>query len=158
MTSKEPKKVCAFGTFDVLHLGHLRYLEEAKRLGGSNSELIVIVARDSSVKAIKGRAPVFPERHRVALVAGLKPVDRVMLGHEDPDKFKIIDDLQPQILAIGYDQWVDLDYLRKELNRRGLQTIQIVQLGQYEDELGSSTLIKKRIASLVNRRDKEKLE
>ncbi|MFQ6123412.1 MAG: adenylyltransferase/cytidyltransferase family protein [Candidatus Heimdallarchaeota archaeon] len=152
MMSKGLTKVCAFGTFDVLHLGHLRYLEAAKRLGGTHSELIVVVARDSSVKEIKGRAPVFPEQHRVTLVAELKPVDRAVLGDEDPDKFKIIETLKPHILAIGYDQWVDLNYLREELNDRGLEHIQIVRLAKFEDELGgSSTLIKKRIASLHNK-------
>ncbi|MFX0200101.1 MAG: adenylyltransferase/cytidyltransferase family protein [Candidatus Hodarchaeota archaeon] len=151
MTSKGPTKVCAFGTFDVLHLGHLRYLEEAKRLGGPHSELIVVVARDSSVKEIKGHTPVFPEQHRVTLVAELKPVDRAVLGDEDPDKFIIIEKLKPHILAIGYDQWVDLNHLREELNDRGLKHIQIVRLAKFEDELGgSSTLIKKRIALLLN--------
>ena len=141
----------------MLHLGHLRYLEEAKRLGGPSSELIVVVARDHSVKTIKGKVPVFPERHRVTLVAGLKPVDRAVLGNEDPDKFKIIEELQPQILAIGYDQWVDLEQLREELERRSLEKIQIVHLPKFEDELGSSTLIKERIATIINQREKENL-
>jgi FAD synthetase len=52
--TKKGKVVVASGTFDLLHLGHVRFLEEAKKAGGKNAELIVIVARDSTVKARKG--------------------------------------------------------------------------------------------------------
>ena len=97
-------------------------------MGGPNAELVVVVARDSSVTRFKENPPVFPEKHRVALVAGLKPVDHAVLGHEGPDKFAIIVELQPQILAIGYDQWVDIPRLKEELQRRSLETIEITRL------------------------------
>ena len=148
-TSHDSIRVCAFGTFDIIHLGHLRYLEEAKKLGGPNAELVVVVARDSSVKRFKENPPVFPETHRVALVAGLKPVDQAVLGHEGPDKFAIIVELRPQILAIGYDQWVDIPRLKAELEQRSLENIDIMRLPEAEDELGSSTSIKKRIAAHI---------
>ena len=157
-TSYDSIRVCAFGTFDVLHLGHLRYLEEAKKLGGPNAELVVVVARDSSVNRFKGDPPVFPEQHRVALVAGLKPVDYAVLGHEGPDKFAIIVELQPQILAIGHDQWVDIPRLREELQRRSLENIDIRRLPKVEDELGSSTSIKKRIAARVTQQEAKNSE
>ena len=59
MVDKKKKRmvVVASGTFDLLHLGHVRFLEEAKRAGGKDAELIVIVARDSTVKARKGKTP-----------------------------------------------------------------------------------------------------
>jgi FAD synthetase len=62
------KIVLASGTFDLLHLGHVRFLEEAKKAGGKNAELVVIVARDSTVKARKGKKPIMPEDQRRALV------------------------------------------------------------------------------------------
>jgi FAD synthetase len=151
-TSQDSIRVCAFGTFDIIHLGHLRYLEEAKKLGGPNAELVVVVARDSSVARFKAEPPVFPEKHRVALVAGLKPVDHAVLGHEGPDKFAIIVELQPQILAIGYDQWVNIPQLKEELHRRSLENIEITRLPEVKDELGSSTSIKKRIAAKTNQK------
>lgn len=122
-------------------------------MGGPNAELVVVVARDSSVNRFKGDPPVFPESHRVTLVAGLKPVDQAILGHEGPDKFAIIVELQPQVLAIGYDQWVDIPRLKAELQRRSLETIEIIRLPEAEDELGSSTSIKKRIAASITKKE-----
>ena len=55
--SRKKKVVLASGVFDLLHLGHVKFLEEAKKAGGPNSELVVIVARDSTVEKAKGRKP-----------------------------------------------------------------------------------------------------
>jgi len=62
------KVVLAAGVFDLLHMGHVKFLEEAKKTGGENAELIVIVARDVTVEKRKGKRPVVPEEHRRALV------------------------------------------------------------------------------------------
>ncbi len=83
--SKKNKIVLASGVFDLLHLGHVRFLEEAKKAGGPHAKLIVIVARDSTVEKRKGRKPIMPENQRCALVASLKVVDEAMLGYEDFD-------------------------------------------------------------------------
>jgi FAD synthetase len=56
--------VLASGVFDLLHLGHVRFLEEAKKAGGKNAELIVIVARDSTVEKRKGKKPIMSEDQR----------------------------------------------------------------------------------------------
>ena len=70
MVEKVEKKkvVLASGTFDLLHFGHVKYLEEAKKSGGKNVKLIVIVARDSTAKKSKGKKPVMPEDQRRSLV------------------------------------------------------------------------------------------
>ena len=68
VTKKKKRVVLASGTFNLLHLGHVRFLEEAKKAGGKDAELVVIVARDSTVKARKGKTPVMPEDQRRALV------------------------------------------------------------------------------------------
>ena len=68
MANKPRKKVVlASGVFDLLHLGHVRFLEEAKRAGGENAKLIVIIARDSTVEKTKGRKPIMSEDQRCAL-------------------------------------------------------------------------------------------
>ena len=73
---KEKRKVVlASGVFDLLHFAHVKYLEEAKEAGGPNAELIVIVARDSTVEKRRGEKPIIPENQRVALVDSLKVVD-----------------------------------------------------------------------------------
>ena len=98
------KVVMAFGTFDVLHPGHISYLEQAKKMGNS---LIVVVARDSSVAMIKGRLPVFGEKDRLRMVSSLKVVDRAVLGAKvktENGRFGIIRRFRPSIIALGDDQ------------------------------------------------------
>ena len=134
-------RVLAAGCFDLLHYGHLRYLEEAKKLGGENAELIVIVARDSTIIKRKGHPPIMNEEHRRALVEALKPVDKAILGREDFDIISIINEVKPDIIALGYDQ-KDLEefLLKKNLN------IKIVRLEKYGNI--SSSMIKEIIKSL----------
>jgi FAD synthetase len=82
--------VLASGVFDLLHLGHVKFLEAAKKAGGKNAKLLVIVARDSTVQDAKGRKPVMPENQRLALVGSLKVVDDAVLGLEDFDVGDVI--------------------------------------------------------------------
>ena len=102
--SGKRKVVLASGVFDLLHLGHVKFLEEAKRAGGPNSELIVIVATDSTVEKTKGRQPIMAEDQRRALVESLKVVDKAMLGFETLDIGEIIAKVKPDVIALGYDQ------------------------------------------------------
>jgi len=91
VTKKKKRIVLASGTFDLLHLGHVRFLEEAKKSGGENAELIVLVARDSTVKTRKGKKPVMPEDQRRRLVESLKVVDEAILGWENFSIDKVIE-------------------------------------------------------------------
>ncbi len=115
------KKVMAFGTFDLLHPGHLHYLERASRLG---DRLIVVVARDSSVRAVKGRSPAIGERNRARLVGSLKIVNRAVVGNrigKPGDMYEIIREYRPDVMAFGYDQRVDLPKLRLWLRENGIR-------------------------------------
>ncbi len=88
------------GCFDLLHVGHLRYLEEARSLG---DYLVVGVNTDASVRQIKGRGrPVMDENARSELVAGLHCVDCVVL-FETPDPLPVIQALDPDVLVKGAD-------------------------------------------------------
>lgn len=88
------------GCFDVLHVGHLRYLRAAKALGG---RLVVGVNADASVRALKGDGrPVMPAEERAELVAALEPVDAVVIFPE-PDVRALIRELRPDIHAKGAD-------------------------------------------------------
>jgi FAD synthetase len=144
-------RVLAFGTFDIVHAGHAKYLEESRKLGGDNSELIVIVARDSTVKSLKGREPIFPEEQRRYLVESLKPVDRAILGYEGGDRLKVVEELKPEIIALGYDEKPSEDFLKAELKKRGLAGTKVKRLTKYGDEvLNSTSKVVKRIQEVMD--------
>jgi D-beta-D-heptose 7-phosphate kinase/D-beta-D-heptose 1-phosphate adenosyltransferase len=101
------------GCFDILHLGHIRYLEAAQR---PDRVLVVGLNSDSSVKKIKGPGrPVTPQNQRVALIAALACVDYVTIFHETTP-LKIIEALRPDILIKGSDwkakEVVGADFVR----------------------------------------------
>lgn len=108
-------KVVATGTFDILHPGHVLYLSEARKLG---DVLYVIVARDSTIK--HKRKPMLPEEQRLFMVRALKCVDHALLGSEG-DMFKPIRDIDPDIIALGFDQHWQEEELQKQLIERGLK-------------------------------------
>lgn len=133
----------ASGTFDIIHPGHGLYLEKAKELGGENAELVVVVAKDSTVKKRK-RIPIINENQRLEMVKYLKPVNEAYLGY-DGDMFKIVEEIKPDIIAIGADQDFDLDKLRKSLKDRNLN-IEVKKVKSYHKaDLDSSCKIIKKI-------------
>lgn len=103
--------VCA-GTFDHFHPGHIDFLKQAKSLG---DELIVIVARDENVLRIKGISPDHDESLRKANVEDSNIPDRVVLGRLNTDLFVILKELSPDIIALGYDQRVSEDEIKKRM-------------------------------------------
>jgi len=148
---KRGKIVLASGTFDLLHLGHVKYLEEAKKAGGKNAKLVVIVARDRTVEKRKGRNPVMPEDHRRALVESLKVVDQAILGYEDFDIGQVIQQIKPDVIAVGYDQDNIENQVRQTLAKKGLN-VQVVKIGRFgKPELNSSLKIKKKVTELYKR-------
>jgi FAD synthetase len=132
-------RVMASGVFDILHSGHLHYLEEAKGLG---DELVVVVATDATVRHRK-HEPVTPEKMRLELVNALKPVDRAVLGREG-DMFEVVREIGPDVIALGYDQQFDVDRLEHELSCRGLN-VRVVRLEKHEDDLNGTRKIINRI-------------
>jgi len=147
MAGKTSKRrvVLASGVFDLLHLGHVKFLEEAKKAGGKNAQLLVIIARDSTVQKTKGRKPVMPESQRLALVESLRVVDEAVLGLEDFDVGDVIERVKPDVIALGYDQVGMERLVREYVNKHGLD-VKVVRLGKFEnDELSSSSKIREKI-------------
>ena len=140
-------KILVTGTFDILHPGHLEFFENAKKLAVP-SELWVIVARNSSVNDFKKKNPILDEQVRVKMLNSLKLVDHALLGNEGPDKIKIIEELQPDIVALGYDQWINEEKLKKELENRGFPNIKVIRLPKFgSNGYSSSTEIRNKIIS-----------
>jgi len=143
--TKSGKIVLASGTFDLFHLGHVKYLEEAKKAGGPNAKLIVIVARDSTVEKRRGTKPIIPENQRRALVDSLKVVDEAILGYEEFDIERVIEKIKPDVIALGYDRGDIEKNVRDYVTKKGLK-IKIVKIGKFsEDELDSSSKIRQKI-------------
>jgi len=145
---KKRTVVLASGTFDLLHLGHVKYLEEAKKTGGKNAKLVVIVARDKTVEKRKGGTPIMPEEHRRALVESLKVVDKAILGYKKFDIGAVIEELKPDVIAVGYDQEGIENQVRRIVAQKNLR-IQVVKIGKFgREELNSSLKIKRKITEL----------
>jgi len=127
-------KVLAFGSFDILHPGHLFYLKEAKKLGDF---LIVIVARDSTIKKYKKKEPVNDEGKRLAEIKKLDFVDEAMLGYEG-DYYKVLGEIKPEVIALGYDQTYFTEKLEEELKKLKLKT-KIVRIKPFKEDIYKSS-------------------
>ena len=149
--ARKRKVVLASGTFDLLHFGHVKYLEAAKKAGGENAELVVIVARDDTVEKRKGKRPVMPEDQRRALVESLKVVDEALLGYEKFDIIKVVEKIRPDIIAVGHDQ----DGIEREVQRAIAEknlNIQLIKIGRFgKEELNSTSKIKRKIIKSFKR-------
>jgi len=133
-------RIMAGGTFDLLHLGHLRYLQEAKELG---DELVVVVACDKTVREHK-HEPLMNEEVRKEMVGALKPVDKAIVGSEE-DKFDTVEEVDPDIIALGYDQRHAEESLKKNLKIRGMDDIEVKRLSHHSSDLDSTRYIIRKI-------------
>ncbi len=105
------KRVVCAGTFDHLHPGHIDFLKQAATLGDN---LVVIVARDYTVRRVKGFHPTHSEEIRKKNIEDTKIADIVILGNYTSDILSILEDIKPDIVALGYDQRVkEADILKR---------------------------------------------
>ncbi len=95
------RRVMCCGTFDHFHPGHDSFLRQAARLG---DELFVVVARDSNVLRIKGKGPDQAEDERLRRVSEHDAVDDARLGYAGSDFLRVVADIGPGVIALGYDQ------------------------------------------------------
>jgi FAD synthetase len=148
-------KVMATGTFDLLHMGHIYYLKEAKKLG---DKLVVVVATDATVRKLK-HEPVNPEEIRLNLIKELQIVDEAHLGQED-DMYAIVEEIRPDIIALGYDQIHDEDIIKNELKKRNLDA-KVIRLSEYvcgSDLDGTRRIIQKIISAYEFQKKIERIE
>ncbi len=131
------KTVMIFGTFDILHPGHLFFLQQAKKRG---DRLVVCIARDETVKKIKQQPPVHTEQERKKMISAFAVVDQVILG-DKKDPYNVIKKIQPDVIALGYDQQVFVDGLRMALQKNNLRT-KIVRISAHFPQKYASRVIK----------------
>ena len=135
----------ATGVFDILHPGHVYYLAEARRLG---DRLVVVLARDETARRLK-RTPIVPEHLRLEMVRCLKPVDDAVLGDRD-DFYRVVSEIDPDIIALGHDQRHDPEKIRAELEKRGLRA-RVVRLPCLKHDLLATRRIIERILEAFGR-------
>ena len=133
------KKVIVFGTFDILHKGHLNFFEQAKKLGDF---LVVVVARDENVEKIKGKRAWNNAQTRIQEIKKSEISDKVVLGNQK-DRYLIIKQEKPDILCLGYDQKVDKEMLSEKLKEYKLEEVQVIRLRAYKPKKYKSSLLKK---------------
>ncbi len=138
------KTVMCFGTFDILHLGHLSYLQQARKHG---DYLIIVIARDKTKKRMK-KEVVFPENERLELVRSLRPVDEAVLGDKS-DHLKIIEKKKPDVICLGYDHNVDIKILKNILAEKKLFP-KIIRMKAYQSWKLKSSLLKEKIKFLLS--------
>ncbi len=136
-------RVMAFGSFDVLHPGHIMYLEKAKKLG---RRLIVVVARDESIRMFKGAAPFFNEKERLRMLSALRVVDKAVLGNSissPEERYSIISRFRPDVVVFGYDQRVSVKRVKAWMKQKGMH-VKIVRLrASLNEEFYKSSKIRK---------------
>jgi len=139
------KRVMAVGVFDLLHAGHLHYLEQAKSLGG---HLTVVIAHDDTVRKRK-HEPVTNHDLRRRMVEGLKPVDQAIIGNPpEVPIFDILPEVKPDIIALGYDQEHAEDSIKNKLNQLGFENIQVLRVEGLSEDLDGTRKIIARILDL----------
>jgi FAD synthetase len=135
----------AVGVFDLLHAGHLHYVEQAKSLG---DELIVVVAHDDTVRKQK-HEPVTNQELRRRMVEGLKPVDKAIVGNPPSEPiFDILNIVKPDIIALGYDQKHSRDSIKSGLENNGWGQVRVIRVEGLADDLDGTRKIIARILSL----------
>jgi FAD synthetase len=134
-------RVMATGVFDLLHPGHVFFLNEARKLG---DELVVVVARDKTARRLK-HEPYVPEHIRREMVEALKPVDRAVLG-SPTDIYETVVNERPAIIALGFNQIFNEEEVARECARRGVP-VKVVRIGPYpHDNLATRRLVERILA------------
>lgn len=133
-------KVMASGVFDIIHLGHIHYLNESKKLG---DYLVVVVANDK-VAERNGKKLVFSQETRAKLVSYMKPVDEAIVGR-DWDFYNTVEMLKPQIITLGFDQKFNEKEIEEKSRERGIELKVVRCTPLISDEPFASRKIREKI-------------
>lgn len=138
------KKVMIFGTFDILHPGHLDYFRQAKEYG---DHLTVVVAHDETVESIKSKQPINKQSKRIAEIKKQEIADEVVAAQAEDDRLQVVREHQPAVICLGYDQREFVDELGKWVQDSS-QDIRIVRAKSYKPEIYKSSKIANKKCSI----------
>lgn len=136
--TQERIRVLCCGTFDYLHPGHESFLKQASALG---NELYVVIARDSNVVKLKGRRPDHNELMRKKKVENLSIAQKVVLGNEGLNLLQIVHELNPDVIALGYDQHCPENLITS------FPAVRIKKLDSFQPKKFKSSVIRKQFYS-----------
>ncbi len=129
------KIVLAGGVFDIIHPGHINTLNAAKKLGDF---LVVVIATDKTAVKMKKREPLHSAQLRQELVSSLSMVDLCIVGDEE-NIFKTVDLVKPQIIALGYDQTHQEEFIKEGCKKINLD-VSVARLESPRPETSSSSI------------------
>jgi FAD synthetase len=133
-------RVVVFGTFDPLHEGHRQFFKQAKALG---TYLLVVVARDSTIRAEKGREPYESQPTRLQRVGADPAVDEVILGEKHPQQYRLLRQLAFDVIALGYDQEPGDQQVRRLLDESGKHRATVIRVKPHQPTVHKSSLLRK---------------
>ena len=127
-----------FGTFDVIHPGHINFLQQARKRG---DRLVASIARDAFVERFKGKKPEHSEGQRLQHIRETGLVDEAYLSDDIPGTYSLIQRIHPQVICIGHDQHQLQDNLENWLaTHEG--NVELVNMEPYKPEIFKSSKIK----------------
>ena len=135
------KTVTIFGVFDGIHDGHKAFIHEARKQG---DRLVAIVARDSVVNKLKNKTPINNEVDRINSLLKMEDIDIVLLGDPDQGSYKVLKEVSPDIIYLGYDQQSLLDDIKKSIKNGLLPKIKLIQGEAHKPELFHSSILNKK--------------
>jgi FAD synthetase len=124
------KTVMAQGTFDIIHPGHLHYLEKSRELG---DEVIVVIARDSRIE----KDVYFNEDERREIVDSIEHVDKAVLGSEG-DIYSTVSEIDPDVITLGYDQSHDEEDVKEMAEKATGHEVKVKRISGREDYSSSN--------------------
>ena len=125
-------RVVVFGVFDGIHDGHRDFFRQARAYG---EELVVIVGRDSTALQLKKKKPKYLQEERLSMVVNEPSVDRVVLGDRKLSTYRILQELNPSVICLGYDQQNLKQDLEQRLWKEKKRDIRFVMLKPYHQEI-----------------------
>jgi FAD synthetase len=136
--------VMCFGTFDIIHPGHIFYFTQAKKHA---KKLIVVVARDANSKKTKKYPPIHNQSERLKLVQSISIVDRAVLGDKS-NPLKPIFKFKPELVALGYDHKIKVSGLEKKLTAKKINC-RVVRIKPYKPHIHKTSKIKRALVSMI---------
>ena len=127
-----------FGVFDCLHRGHFSFLRQAQKYGN----LMIAVARDSSVKKLKNKKPTQTEKQRVSVLKKTFLKADIFLGDKTPGSYTVVKNRKPDIICLGYDQTGLARDLAEKIREGKLPKIKIIILKPFKPEKFKTSLLK----------------